>query len=78
MELAHRRPPRLGHTLSLASGLPLVAIDRRSNADAFDHTDKASAEQRPPMRRVVADIAEEADWPVQGFSGRPIGAPKKI
>ncbi|CAE8695700.1 unnamed protein product, partial [Polarella glacialis] len=65
----------LGHAVSVASGLPLVAIDRRANADAFDpeeheEEEACSAEgpavARPSVRRVVADISDETHWPSEG------------
>uniref|UniRef100_A0A7S4W775 tRNA:m(4)X modification enzyme TRM13 n=1 Tax=Alexandrium monilatum TaxID=311494 RepID=A0A7S4W775_9DINO len=37
----------LGHAVSAASGLPLVAIERRGNTDAFD-TEPAAASTLPP------------------------------
>ena len=43
----------LGHTVSLASGLPLVAVDRRSNTDAFHPEETGISESV----RVQTDIA---------------------
>ena len=46
----------LGHTVSLASGLPLVAVDRRSNTDAFCTGEEDS--HAPSVSRVQTDIAD--------------------
>lgn len=57
----------LGHAVSMASGLPLVAIERRGNTDAFDAEEGAEARpEAPAMSRVQADIADEGAWPEKG------------
>ena len=49
----------LGHTISLASSLPLIAVERRSNTNAFD----TSAGSTPSVR-VQGDIASFSACPV--------------
>lgn len=59
----------LGHAVSLASGLPLVAIERRGNSDAFD-ADGASLGASPgrasQSQRIKADLADDDAWPDSG------------
>eukprot|EP00929_Paragymnodinium_shiwhaense_P084477 TRINITY_DN45174_c0_g1_i1.p1 TRINITY_DN45174_c0_g1~~TRINITY_DN45174_c0_g1_i1.p1 ORF type:complete len:786 (+),score=116.71 TRINITY_DN45174_c0_g1_i1:77-2434(+) len=53
----------LGHAVSMASGLPLVAIERRGNVSAFEMEDAPNA---PSVQRVQADIGDVEAWPQCG------------
>eukprot|EP00928_Gymnodinium_smaydae_P068915 TRINITY_DN5220_c2_g4_i1.p1 TRINITY_DN5220_c2_g4~~TRINITY_DN5220_c2_g4_i1.p1 ORF type:complete len:756 (-),score=120.45 TRINITY_DN5220_c2_g4_i1:36-2279(-) len=59
----------LGHAVSMASNLPLLAIERRGNADAFDKEDtaeNATGGSAPVTRRLQADIGDDDAWPETG------------
>ncbi|CAK0900135.1 unnamed protein product [Prorocentrum cordatum] len=54
----------LGHAVSVASGLPLVAIEQRGNTDALDAAVPQEGEVAgAAVLRVQADIGDESAWP---------------
>lgn len=57
----------LGHTVSIASGLPLVAIERRGNVSVFDVDSLQGKHGEVPVSSIVqGDIADDSTWPQSG------------